>query len=84
MNLLFKFSQAVPSAWRNNGSKWDNEVDRANLQAEVEQLKSEINRIADSANFKLRETEKLMPPMVTVTLPPATAPLVDSFSWLRS
>ena len=33
-----------------NGT-YDNEVDRANLQKEVEQLKSEINRIADSANF---------------------------------
>ena len=26
-------------------------VDRENLQAEVDQLRSEINRIADSANF---------------------------------
>ena len=33
-----------------NGT-YDNEVDRAALQKEVEQLKSEINRIADSANF---------------------------------
>lgn len=33
-----------------NGT-YDNETDRANLQKEVEQLKSEINRIADSANF---------------------------------
>ena len=33
-----------------NGTYQD-EVDRENLQAEVEQLKSEINRIADSANF---------------------------------
>ena len=33
-----------------NGT-YDNEVDRANLQKEVEQLKSEINRIADSSNF---------------------------------
>ena len=33
-----------------NGT-YDNEVDRANLQKEVDQLKSEINRIADSANF---------------------------------
>ena len=33
-----------------NGT-YDNEVDRANLQKEVEALKSEINRIADSANF---------------------------------
>jgi len=33
-----------------NGT-YDNEVDRANLQKEVESLKSEINRIADSANF---------------------------------
>ncbi len=33
-----------------NGT-YDNEVDRANLQKEVNSLKSEINRIADSANF---------------------------------
>ena len=33
-----------------NGT-YDNETDRANLQKEVEQLKSEINRIADSSNF---------------------------------
>ena len=33
-----------------NGT-YDNEVDRANLQKEVTSLKSEINRIADSANF---------------------------------
>nr|WP_297282476.1 flagellin [uncultured Agathobaculum sp.] len=33
-----------------NGT-YDNETDRANLQKEVEQLKSEIDRIADSANF---------------------------------
>ena len=33
-----------------NGT-YDNEVDRANLQKEVNALKSEINRIADSANF---------------------------------
>ncbi len=33
-----------------NGT-YDNEVDRANLAKEVDQLKSEINRIADSTNF---------------------------------
>ena len=33
-----------------NGT-YDNEVDRANLQKEVDSLKSEIDRIADSANF---------------------------------
>ena len=33
-----------------NGT-YDNEVDRANLQKEVAQLKSEIDRIADSSNF---------------------------------
>ena len=33
-----------------NGT-YDNEVDRANLQKEVDNLKTEINRIADSANF---------------------------------
>lgn len=33
-----------------NGT-YDNETDRGNLQKEVSQLKSEINRIADSSNF---------------------------------
>lgn len=33
-----------------NGT-YDNAVDRANLQKEVDQLKSEIDRIADGANF---------------------------------
>lgn len=33
-----------------NGT-YDNEVDRANLQKEVDQLRAEIDRIADSANF---------------------------------
>ena len=33
-----------------NGT-YDNDTDRANLQKEVTQLKSEINRIADSSNF---------------------------------
>ena len=33
-----------------NGT-YDNETDRANLQKELEQLKSEIDRIADSSNF---------------------------------
>ena len=33
-----------------NGT-YDNDVDRVNLQKEVKQLQSEINRIADSANF---------------------------------
>ncbi len=33
-----------------NGT-YDDEVDRANLQKEVDQLLSEINRIADSSNF---------------------------------
>ena len=33
-----------------NGT-YDNEVDRKNLQQEVDQLRDEINRIADSANF---------------------------------
>ena len=33
-----------------NGT-YDNDVDRANLQKEVDALKSEIDRIADSANF---------------------------------
>ena len=45
MNRMYKLS--VQSA---NGT-FDNEVDRANLQKEVQELKKEINRIADSSNF---------------------------------
>ena len=33
-----------------NGT-YDNDVDRTNLQSELEQLRTEINRISDSANF---------------------------------
>ena len=33
-----------------NGT-YDNDVDRANLQKEISQLKSEIDRIADASNF---------------------------------
>ena len=45
MNRMYKLS--VQSA---NGT-YDNEVDRANLQQEVDALKEEIDRIADSSNF---------------------------------
>ena len=45
MNRMYKLS--VQSA---NGT-FDNEVDRANLQQEVDALKEEIDRIADSSNF---------------------------------
>ncbi len=38
-------------ATQSSNGTYDNEVDRKALQDEVEQLKSEINRIADSANF---------------------------------
>ncbi len=44
-------NRMVSLATQSANGTYDNEVDRANLQAEVEQLKSEINRIADSANF---------------------------------
>ena len=38
-------------ATQSSNGTYDNEVDRAALQKEVDQLKTEINRIADSANF---------------------------------
>ncbi len=44
-------NRMVSLATQSANGTYDNEVDRKNLQAEVEQLKSEINRIADSANF---------------------------------
>ena len=45
LNRMYEL--AVQSA---NGT-YDDEVDRANLQAEVDQLKTEINRISSSSNF---------------------------------
>jgi len=44
-------NRMVTLATQSANGTYDNEVDRANLQKEVEALKSEINRIADSANF---------------------------------
>lgn len=44
-------NRMVELASQSANGTYDNETDRANLQKEVEQLKSEINRIADSANF---------------------------------
>ncbi len=44
-------NRMVSLATQSANGTYDNAVDRANLQAEVEQLKSEINRIADSSNF---------------------------------
>ena len=44
-------NRMVTLATQSANGTYDNEVDRANLQKEVDQLKSEINRIADSANF---------------------------------
>ncbi|MCI9002938.1 MAG: flagellin [Oscillibacter sp.] len=38
-------------ATQSSNGTYDNEVDRANLQKEVTALKTEIDRIADSANF---------------------------------
>ncbi len=44
-------NRMVNLATQSANGTYDNEVDRANLQKEVDQLQSEINRIADSANF---------------------------------
>ena len=44
-------NRMVELATQSANGTYDNETDRANLQKEVEQLKSEIDRIADSSNF---------------------------------
>ncbi|RKJ60197.1 hypothetical protein D7X33_28190, partial [Butyricicoccus sp. 1XD8-22] len=44
-------NRMVYLATQSSNGTYDNEVDRKNLQQEVDQLRSEINRIADSANF---------------------------------
>ena len=44
-------NRMVELATQSANGTYDNETDRANLQKEVDQLKSEIDRIADSANF---------------------------------
>ncbi len=44
-------NRMVTLAEQSANGTYDNEVDRVQLQKEVDQLKSEINRIADSANF---------------------------------
>ncbi|MCI9213742.1 MAG: flagellin [Oscillospiraceae bacterium] len=44
-------NRMVNLATQSANGTYDNEVDRANLQKEVDQLQSEINRIADSSNF---------------------------------
>ena len=44
-------NRMVSLATQSANGTYDNEVDRANLQKEVTALKSEIDRIADSANF---------------------------------
>ncbi len=44
-------NRMVSLATQSANGTYDNEVDRNNLQKEVDQLRSEINRIADSANF---------------------------------
>ena len=44
-------NRMVELATQSANGTYDNTTDRAQLQKEVEQLKSEINRIADSANF---------------------------------
>ena len=47
----YTYNRMVELANQSANGTYDNETDRANLQKEVEQLKSEIDRIADSANF---------------------------------
>ncbi len=44
-------NRMVYLATQSSNGTYDDAVDRKNLQAEVDQLKEEINRIADSANF---------------------------------
>ena len=44
-------NRMVELATQSANGTYDNETDRANLQKEVDQLKAEIDRIADSANF---------------------------------
>ncbi|MDR3766831.1 MAG: flagellin [Butyricicoccus sp.] len=44
-------NRMVELATQSANGTYDNETDRANLQKEVAQLQSEIDRIADSANF---------------------------------
>ncbi len=44
-------NRMVYLATQSSNGTYDNEVDRLNLQKEVESLKTEIDRIADSANF---------------------------------
>lgn len=44
-------NRMVELATQSSNGTYDNEVDRANLQAEIDSLKSEIDRIADSTNF---------------------------------
>ena len=62
-----------------NGT-YDNDVDRANLQKEVEALKSEINRIADSSNFngtKLLDGSLASEQVVTKTIAAEDMPKVQ-------
>ena len=44
-------NRMVELATQSANGTYDNETDRANLQAEMDQLMEEIDRIADSANF---------------------------------
>ncbi|MBP0981060.1 MAG: flagellin [Oscillospiraceae bacterium] len=44
-------NRMVELATQSSNGTYDNDVDRTNLQKEVESLKNEINRIAESTNF---------------------------------
>lgn len=44
-------NRMVELATQSSNGTYDNDVDRANLQAEIESLTSEIDRIAESTNF---------------------------------
>ena len=65
-----------------NGT-YDNEVDRLNLQKEITSLKSEINRIADSANFngiKLLDGKSLSGQLSKVPVEYETISTVDGIN----
>ena len=44
-------NRMVELATQSANGTYDNDVDRTNLQSELDQLRTEINRISDSANF---------------------------------
>ena len=70
-------NRMVTLATQSANGTYDNEVDRLNLQKEVDQLRSEINRIADSSNFngiKLLDGSQEIKTSYTNLSSPASAP----------